>query len=122
VVRALDLESTGQRHYGLKSHGIPGTYKLKRDAQAAIDACHDIEDKGAARPDTVGRYAADWTQIHPRAAITDRAYKYRIDAVLDVKLEGTPLRDWPLDRLRAGTRTNFSTSCCVSRAAPGRGP
>jgi integrase len=90
----------GQRHYGLKSHGIPGTYKLKRDAQAAIDACHDIEDKGAARPDTVGRYAADWTQIHPRAAITDRAYKYRIDAVLDVNLEGTPLRDWPLDRLQ----------------------
>jgi hypothetical protein len=57
VVRALD-RPRGQRHYGLKSHGIPGTYKLKRDAQAAIDACHDIEDKGAARPDTVGRYAA----------------------------------------------------------------
>jgi integrase len=93
-------DRSGHRHYGLKSHGIPGTYKLKRDAQTAIDACHDIEDKGAERPSTVGAYAQEWDRTHPRAASTQKTNRSRLRAVLDVKLDGVPLRDWPMDQLR----------------------
>lgn len=91
----------GKRRYGwMKPHGIPGTYKLKREAQAAIDRCHEIDNEGAARPDTVGAYAATWLKNHPRSKVTNKTNTYRLNAVLGVELEGSPLRDWPFDQLR----------------------
>jgi len=92
-------DKTGKRRYGWPPD-IKGTHKLKREAQDAIDACHEREDKGATRPDTLGGYAETWTKIHPRAKVTDRTNDCRVRAVLDIKVEGAPLRDWPFDQLR----------------------
>jgi integrase len=89
----------GERKYGWPPE-IKGTHTLRRDAQKAIDACYELEDKGAARPDTVGAYAAAWTREHPKARVTDKTNNSRLRAVLDVKLEGVALGDWTFDRLR----------------------
>lgn len=92
-------DKTGKRRYGFPPD-IKGTHRLKRDAQAAIDACYEREDKGPANPDTLGGYAATWTMTHPRARRTNATNESRVRAVLDVRIEGAPLRDWPLDRLK----------------------
>jgi integrase len=91
----------GKRRYGWPP-AIKGTYKLKREAQAAIDACYDREAGGTdpARRDTVGAYAAAWTGRHPRSERTNRSYNGRVRSVLDVKLEGRPFRNWPLSEIR----------------------
>jgi integrase len=89
----------GKRHVGMKPD-IKGTHHLKRDAQEAILACYKREDEGPARPDTVGGYAASWTRQHPRSKVTNRTNDYRIASVLDVEVEGTPLRAWPFGLLR----------------------
>jgi hypothetical protein len=52
------------------------------------------------RPDTLGDYAATWTERHPRAERTNATYDHRISRVLDVEIEGIPLKDWPLHELR----------------------
>jgi integrase len=73
-----------------------GTFKLKRDAQDAIDAAYQ-------RPqsiETVGAYAATWTDRHPRSTRTNRTNDHRISRLLDVKLEGIALRYWALADLR----------------------
>ncbi len=78
-----------------------GTFKHKREAQTAIDEAY-----AAARPatavvrDTVGAYARDWTERYPRSERTDATNNHRIGRVLDVAIEGTRLRDWPLAELR----------------------
>lgn len=92
-------DKTGKRRYGWPPD-IPGTHKLKRDAQDAIDACHERDQQGPARSGTVGAYAAEWQKLHPRARVTDRTNRYRLNAVLDVELEGVALREWPFERLR----------------------
>ncbi len=73
-----------------------GTFKLKRAAQDAIDAAYDAP----ARRDTVGAYAADWTRRYPRSERTDQTNDGRIRAVLDVRIDGRLLRDWPLAEFR----------------------
>lgn len=97
VARWTDRQ--GRRRYGMKPD-IPGTHKLKRDAQAAIDLCHERDEQGAERPGTFGGYAATWQQVHPRARVTNATNKSRLNAVLDVEIEGAALRDWPYDQLR----------------------
>lgn len=101
-------DKTGQRRVGYPPD-IKGTHAKKgpcRDggtnccAQHAIDACYELDAKGPVRIDTFGAYAATWTKRHPRGRVTNRTNTYRINAVLGVKIEGVPLRDWPLDRLR----------------------
>jgi integrase len=92
-------DKTGKRRYGWPPE-IRGTYELKRDAQDAIDACYELDKTGPVRRATIGSYFETWTQIHPRAPITDKTNRYRVRAVLDVKVEGAPLRDWPFERLR----------------------
>jgi integrase len=77
-----------------------GTYPLKRQAQAAIDAAYEAEGTAPARPETFGGYFATWTQLHPRARVTDKTNESRVRAVLDVKVDGRVLRDWPFDELR----------------------
>jgi integrase len=92
-------DKAGKRRYGWPPE-IPGTYALKRDAQDAIDAAYERERQGPVRPDTVGGYFETWTKVHPRARVTDKTNESRVRAVLDVKIEGAPLRDWPFERLR----------------------
>jgi integrase len=65
-------------------------------AQHAIDAAYGQPvNRG-----TVGAYATDWTRRHPRSDRTNQTNDGRIRQVLNVKLEGRPLRDWPLAELR----------------------
>jgi integrase len=73
-----------------------GTFKLKREAQDAIDAAYER----CVPTDTVGAYAATWTQRRPRAARTNATNEHRISRVLDVAVDGLALRDWPLRELR----------------------
>lgn len=91
VARATD--ATGRRQYR-------GTFKLKREAQDAIDAAYE---EWAIRPpkrDAVGEYAAVWTERHPRSARTNYDRESKLRQVLDVKIEGRRLRDWPFAELQ----------------------
>lgn len=73
-----------------------GTFAKQRDAQDAIDAAYGQP----ARRDTVGAYAKDWTRRHPRSERTNQTNAGRIRQVLDIKVEGRALRNWPLAELR----------------------
>jgi len=73
-----------------------GTFALKRDAQAAIDAAL----LKPAEAQTVGAYFQRWLVKHPRSARTDATNRHRIGRLLDVGVEGLPLRDWDLRDLR----------------------
>jgi integrase len=73
-----------------------GTFERKADAQRAIEEAYGISEK----PGTLGDYAATWTERHPRAERTNATYDHRISRVLDVEIEGIPLKDWPLHELR----------------------
>ncbi len=73
-----------------------GTFKLKGEAQDAIDAAHDRP----ANAGTLGAYAATWTSEHPRAQRTNDTNDHRISRVLDVEIGGRLLRDWPYRELK----------------------
>ncbi len=73
-----------------------GTFLRKAEAQRAIDEAYGISD----RPDTLGDYFATWTAQHPRSERTNATNEHRIGRVLDVEVEGIPLRDWPMCELR----------------------
>lgn len=92
-------DKNGKRRRGWKPD-IPATYTTKREAQAAINACYEREETGPVRYDTVGAYFETWTTRHPRMERTNRTNESRVRAVLDVKIEGTPLRDWPFASLK----------------------
>lgn len=85
VARATDDD--GRRHY-------LGTRELKREAQDLIDAFYDTDRTPATV--TVGTYFKGWLDRHPRSERTDKGYDGKVRAVLDVKLDGRLLRDWPL--------------------------
>jgi integrase len=70
-----------------------GTFDRKADAQRAIDEAYGLSD----RPDTVGAYFATWTERHPRS---ERTNEHRVGRLVDVGVEGIPLKDWPLRELR----------------------
>jgi hypothetical protein len=73
-----------------------GTFTRKTDAQKAIDEAYGLSD----RPDTLGDYAATWTERHPRSERTNATNDHRISRVADVEIERIPLKDWPLRELR----------------------
>lgn len=73
-----------------------GTFERKADAQRAIDEAYGLAD----RPDTLGEYAETWTERHPRSERTNATNDHRIGRVLDVEIEGSALKDWPLRELR----------------------
>lgn len=77
-------------------NGGKGTFDLKREAQRAIDEAYGLSD----RPDTVGEYFATWTTRHPRSERTNATNEHRIGRVLDVEVEGIPLKQWPMRELR----------------------
>lgn len=64
-------------------------------AQHAIDAFYEARSMapqaGAA---TLGSYAATWTELHPRSDRTNRSNKGRVNATLDIVIDGRRLRDW----------------------------
>lgn len=72
-----------------------GTFRLEREAQAAIDAAYekDAPPSGAV---TVGGYFDGWLSRHPRTERTDVSYSQRVRYVLDVQLDGRAFRDWPI--------------------------
>ncbi len=73
-----------------------GTFLLKREAQQAIDEAYGISD----RPDTLGQYFSTWTTNHPRSERTNETNEHRIGRVLEVEIEGMPLKNWPMRELR----------------------
>jgi hypothetical protein len=73
-----------------------GTFARKGEAQRAIDEAYKI----ATTPDTLGDYFATWTERHPRSERTNATNEHRIDRVLDVEVEGAPLRSWSMGELR----------------------
>lgn len=77
-----------------------GTFKTKREAQAAIDAAYEREARTPRATKTFGDYAATWTARYPRSERTDVTNDHRLGRVLDVELDGRKLRDWPLTELR----------------------
>jgi hypothetical protein len=81
--------------------------RSKGEAQRAIDEAYGLSD----RPDTLGDYAATWTERHPRSERTNATNDHRISRVADVEIEGIPLKDWPLRELRWRTRSPWSTTC-----------
>jgi len=93
-----------------------GTFRLKREAQDAIDAAHD-------RPvvaDTVARYLERWLETRPRSERTDRTNGGRVRAVLEVRLEGIRLRDWDMRALRPRHRDELTVRMLVDQGrAPG---
>ena len=84
------------KHHIAKPTWNRGTFARKADAQRAIEEAYGIAEK----PDTLGDYAATWTERHPRAERTNATYDHRISRVLDVEIEGIRFRDWPLHELR----------------------
>jgi len=77
-------------------NGGKGTFTLKRDAQQAIDEAYGL----SARPDTLGEYFSTWTTHHPRSERTNETNEHRISRVLEVEIEGLPLKQWPMRELR----------------------
>jgi integrase len=79
-----------------------GTFALRREAQAAIDAAYAAEDAGPSIDSTTvgGYYDHEWLQRHPRSTRTEACYTTRMRAVLDVRIDKQPLRDWPMSELR----------------------
>jgi integrase len=73
-----------------------GTFVRKADAQRAIDEAYGLSD----RPDTFGAYFATWTDRHPRSERTNATNEHRIGRLVDVEVEGTALKDWPMRELR----------------------
>jgi integrase len=73
-----------------------GTFKRKRDAQAAIDAAYGR----AEQIESVGGYFRRWPRFHPRAERTQRTNEHRISRALDIELDGVPLREWTYADLR----------------------
>jgi integrase len=73
-----------------------GTFLLKREAQQAIDEAYGLSD----RPDTLGEYFATWPTHHPRSDRTNETNEHRISRVLEVEVEGIPLKQWPMRELR----------------------
>lgn len=73
-----------------------GTFALKREAQQAIDEAYGLSD----RPDTLGEYFGTWPTHHPRSERTNETNEHRISRVLEVEVEGIPLKQWPMRELR----------------------
>ncbi len=73
-----------------------GTFERRGEAQQAIDAAYAQPD----RIQTLGDYATTWIDRYPRSQRTNASSSTRLKAVLDVAVEGQPLRDWPLLELR----------------------
>ncbi len=100
IARYRDLN--GVRQYAKpRWNGGRSTFERKGDAQAAIDeALEQLHSSGLTQPERIGDYFADWLDRHPRSERTNKTNRDRVGYVLDVEIEGRPLRDWQFDELR----------------------
>lgn len=88
--------------YGPDWNGGKATFARKRLAQDAIDEYYDrTYERGLRSLDTTfGGYFETWPRRRPRGKRTNETNEGRIRQLLDVKLEGRSLRDWPFHELR----------------------
>jgi integrase len=100
VARFQDL--AGKRQYAKPAwNGTKASFTLKGDAQRAIDeALERLQSGGVAEPEQIGAYFEVWLERHPRSERTNATNRNRVSYVLDVDIEGRPLRDWHFDELR----------------------
>ena len=114
VWRARATDPTGRRRY-------LGAFKLKREAQDAIDAAYEEWESSPVIRDTVGAYAADWTDRHPRSERTNYDRNSKLRKVLDLEIEGRRLRDWPFGELQRSHARDLVDHMlrCQGRAAAG---
>src|SRR3954471_12172745 len=94
--RATQAETASATSPSPAGNGGKGTFALKREAQQAIDEAYGLSD----RPDTLGEYFATWSTNHPRSERTNETNEHRISRVLEVKIEGISLKQWPMRELR----------------------
>ena len=73
-----------------------GTFKLKKDAQRAIDEAYGLPDQ----IDTIRNYLPTWLAQSDRSERTDDTNRDRISAVLDVSIEGRLFGDIPFPEIR----------------------
>lgn len=77
------------------------TFKLKREAARAIDEAYDVAGSRPLDESTIGGYAEEiWLDRHPRPDRTARGYLVKLRAILDVEVDGTPLREWAFADLK----------------------
>lgn len=99
VARFCDLDGR-PRYAKPRWSGRKATFARRRDAQRAIDEALACLRGGAQRPRRVGEYLPTWIARHPRSERTNKTNAERISGVLDVVIEGRPLRAWEFDELR----------------------
>ena len=91
----------GRRYAKPRWNDGRSTFDRKADAQRAIDEAL-LEQRGLHSEDRqkVGDYLQSWLDRHPRSERTNKTYRDRVGYVLDVQIEGRPLREWLFDELR----------------------
>lgn len=75
-----------------------GAFDREYKAKEAIDWAYEQEERPESA--TVGGYFETWTAIHPRSPRTNATNEHRISRLLDIDIEGVPLRSWELRDLR----------------------
>jgi integrase len=99
VARYCDLK--GKTQYAKpRWNGGKASFARECDAQRAIDEALERVHGTAEAPRQVGDYSEYWLDEHPRSERTDKTNTYRLSYVLDVEIEGRPLREWEFDELR----------------------
>lgn len=100
VARYFDLDGK-PRYAKPRWNGGKSSFTRKGDAQRAIDeALEEIYTSGTVEPARIGSYSQTWTLNHPRSKRTNKTNNDRLGYVLDVEIEGRPLREWEFDELR----------------------
>lgn len=100
VARYFDLDGKS-RYAKPRWNGGKSTFARKADAQAAIDdALELLYGHGSEEPAKVGDYFEVWLERHPRSKRTNETNADRISRLLDLEIEGLPLRDLTFDELR----------------------
>lgn len=98
-------------------NGGSGTFELKREAQRAIE--EDIARRQPDRASTVEAYLERWLRAWPRSERTDITNASRVRRVLDLELEGIPLRFWDMRELR---RRHGNDLAALMLTVQGRAP
>jgi integrase len=82
-------------------NGAKSTFTRKGEAQKAIDeALEVLYGNRPDEPQRVGAYFEHWLLRHPRSERTNTNHSERIGHMLEVEIEGRPLREWEFDQLR----------------------
>lgn len=99
VARYYDLHGRAQYAKPRWNRG-KSTFDRKADAQRAIDEALEALCGTAEAPKEIGEYSEFWLEEHPRSDRTNKTNSDRLSYVLDIAVEGRPLREWKFDELR----------------------